>query len=183
MVGTEIEADRKRAEAKGKKDATITEAEGEAEAIKLKALAEADAIRAKKLAEADGAKMMAEAKKVEMQAETEGIANLARADVPEAVAVSYILKDKWEGMIGAEMAKFEHINLGNVTVVGGSEKAAEFMGNIASVVQGATGLGSENVPGVMGLVGKLMNFDKKNQIQQPTEESEKPQEEKPEESK
>jgi hypothetical protein len=119
---------------------------------------------------------MAEAEKIRMQAETENIANLARADVSDAVAVSYVLKDKFEGMIGAEMAKFEHIKLGNVTVVGGPDKAAEFMGNIASVVQGASGLGSENLPGVMGMIGKLLSFDQKNQIQQPSEESEQSQE-------
>lgn len=183
MVGTEIEADRKRAEAKGKKDATITEAEGTAAAIRLVAEAEADKIRLTKIAEADGAKQMAEAKKVEMQAETENLANLARADVGDATMISYVLKDQWIGMVEAEMKKFEHINLGTVTVVGGSDKAADFMGNIAKVVQGASGLGSENVPGIMGVIGKLMNFDKKNQIQQPTEEPEQPQEETPKESK
>lgn len=172
MVGTEIEADRKRTEAKGKKDAAITEAEGEAEAIKLKALAEAEAIKAKKLAEAEGAKQMAEAKKVEMQAETENLANLARANVGDPTMVSYVLREKLEGMIGAEMAKFEHIKLGNVTVVGGPEKAAQFMGNIANVVQGVSGLGSENVPGIMGLIGKLLDFDQKNQIKKPDNEPE-----------
>ncbi len=171
MVGTKIEAERKKTEAEGIKAKAITEAEGEAEAIKLKALAEAEAIKAKKLAEAEGAKQMAEAKKIEMQAETEGIANLARADVPDSVAVSYVLKDKLEGMIGAEMAKFEHIKLGNVTVVGGPEKAAQFMGNVANIVQGIEGLGSENIPGVMGLIGKLLAFDQKNQL---TEESKDP---------
>ena len=177
MVGTEIEADRKRAEAKGKKDAAITEAEGEAEAIKLKALAEAEAIKAKKLAEAEGEIRMAEAEKVRGQAETENIANLARAGVNDSTMVSYGLREKLEGMIGAEMAKFEHIKLGNVTVVGGADKAAEFMGNIASVVQGANGLGSENLPGVMGMIGKLLSFDQKNQIKQPSGESEQSQEE------
>ena len=81
MVGTEIEADRKRTEAKGIKDAAITKAEGEAEAKLLVAKAEAESIRLKKLAEAEGEKQMAEAEKIRMQAETENIANLARADV------------------------------------------------------------------------------------------------------
>ena len=181
MVGTEIEADRKRTEAKGKKDATIMEAEGEAEAIKLKAYAEAESIKAKKLAEAEGEIKMAEAEKVRGQAETENIANLARAGVNDTTMVSYVLREKLEGMIGAEMAKFEHINLGNVTVVGGPEKAAQFMGNIASVVQGFNGLGSENAPGIMGIIGKLLAFDQKNQVQQPDDKPEKQQEEKPEE--
>ena len=181
----EAEAEKQSAilRAEAEKEKKIREAEGEAEAILLKAKAEAEKIKLTKLAEAEGAKMMAEAKKIEMQAETENLANLARADVGDATMISYVLKDQWIGMVEAEMKKFEHINLGTVTVVGGSDKAADFMGNIAKVVQGASGLGSENVPGIMGVIGKLMNFDKKNQIQQPTEEPEQPQEETPKESK
>ena len=160
ISGAEKEAERKKVEAEGIKNKAIIEAQGEAQRILEIAKAEAEKIRLTKLAEADGELRMAEVKKALGQAETENIANMVRAGLGEAAAISFILRDKYEGIIGAEQAKFEHINLGEVKVIGDASQASSFLTKIVDGVQKSSVLG-DLIPGLTGLLAAGTKFDQK----------------------
>lgn len=160
ISGAEKEAERKKVEAEGIKNKAIIEAQGEAQRILEIARAEAERIRLTKLAEAEGELRMAEVKKALGQAETENIANMVRAGLGEAAAISFILRDKYEGIIGAEQAKFEHINLGEVKVVGDASQASSFLTKIVDGVQKSSVLG-DLIPGLTGLLAAGTKFDQK----------------------
>ena len=161
MVETEIEADRKRAEAAGTKDKIITEAQAEAEAIKLKAAAEAEAIRIKKLADAEGELKFAEVKRKNIEAESAHIVAMANAKAPEQAIISWILRDQYKEIAEADAKKFEHISTGNVTVIGGSQEAGNFLLNTVKAVSQVSGV-KDLLPGVSGLIGKAKKFDEEN---------------------
>ena len=162
ISGAEKEAERKQVEAEGIKNKTIIEAEGEAERILRIAKAEAERIRLTKLAEAEGMRAMAEVKKIENQAETENIANLARAGLSDAAAISFILRDKYEGIIRGEQAKFDHLQLGEVKVIGDASQASKFLTQVVDGVQKSSVLG-DLIPGLAGLLAKGTKFDQKQQ--------------------
>jgi len=160
ISGAEKEAERKKVEAEGLKNKITIEAQAEAEKILAIAKAEAERIRLTKLAEAEGELRMAEVKKALGQAETENIANMVRAGLGEAAAISFILRDKYEGIISAEQAKFEHINLGEVKVVGDASQASSFLTKIVDGVQKSSVLG-DLIPGLTGLLAAGTKFDRK----------------------
>ena len=137
------------------------QAEADAEAIRLKAQAEADAIRLKKLAEAEGELRMAEVTKALKSAETQNIVNLKQSGVDDATVAQYILRDEYKLIAEADAKKFEHVQTGNVTVVGDASTAGDFMLNTVkkiSELSSVKGL----IPGLPGLFGKLNQFDDKN---------------------
>ena len=160
ISGAEKEAERKKVEAEGIKNKITIEAEAEAVKILAIAKAEAERIRLTKLAEAEGELKMAEVKKALGQAETENIANMVRAGLGEAAAISFILRDKYEGIISAEQAKFEHINLGEVKVVGDASQASSFLTKVVDGVQKSSVLG-DLIPGLTGLLAAGTKFDRK----------------------
>ena len=154
------EAERKKVEAEGVKNKVVIEAEAEAAKILKIAEAEAERIRKNKLAEAEGDLAKAQVQKALSQAETEDIANLVRAGIGEAAAISFILRDKYEGIIGAEQAKFEHLKLGEIKVVGDSSQASKFLTQVVDGVQKSSVLG-DLIPGLTGLLAKGTKFDQK----------------------
>lgn len=160
ISGAEKEAERKKVEAEGIKNKITIEAQAEAEKILAIAKAEAERIRLTKLAEAEGELKMAEVKKALGQAETENIANMVRSGLGEAAAISFILRDKYEGIIKAEQAKFEHINLGEVKVVGDASQASSFLTKVVDGVQKSSVLG-DLIPGLTGLLAAGTKFDRK----------------------
>ena len=156
-----IEADRKKVEAEGYQKKIETEANEEANALLIKAKAEAEAIRLKKLAEAEGELKLAEVKAANIAAETENIANLKRAGLADGAIVQWAIKDQLVGVAQAQTQMFEHLNLGQVTVVGGSEQAGSFLMDLVSKVSQASAL-KDMIPGATGLIGKLEKFDQDN---------------------
>lgn len=179
IVDADVERRRKEIEAEGIKKQMILNAEGEAEKIRQQALAEADSIRAKLKAEAEGKLELAKVEQVLKAAETENIANLAKSGVSDVAQVSYILKEEYKLIAAEDAKKFEHINTGNVTVVGGESTVGKYLLNTVEAISKVSSLRGL-VPGLDGVLGKLENFDRKNQLK-PTEEPEQPQEETPEE--
>jgi flotillin len=173
MVPTEIEADRKKAEAEGIKQKIVIEADAEAEAIKRKAVAEAEAIRIKALAEAEGRLKIAEAKKAEKAAETADMQALLGSGMTGSQIVQVYLKEELKEIAEADAKKFEHINLGQVTVLGGPETAANFMGGIVKAVESVNTL-KDNIPGAKGLMGLLDSFDEKHSSKPTQPESDRP---------
>ena len=160
ISGAEKEAERKKVEAEGVKSKITIEAEAEAEKILAIAKAEAEAIKLKKLAEAEGELKMAEVQKVLKSAETENLANLKRAGISDVAAISYILRDQYAGIISAEQAKFEHLNLGEIKVIGDSSQASNFLTKIVDGVQKSSVLG-DLIPGLTGILAAGTKFDKK----------------------
>lgn len=160
ISGAEKEAERKKVEAEGIKSKITIEAEAEAEKILAIAKAEAERIRLTKLAEAEGELRLAEVQKVLKQAETENLANLKRAGISDVAAISYILRDQYEGIISAEQKKFEHLNLGEIKVIGDASQASNFLTKIVDGVQKSSVLG-DLIPGLTGLLSAGSRFDKK----------------------
>lgn len=154
------EAERKKVEAEGDKAKIMIGAEAEAERILAIAKAKAEEIRLTKLAEAEGDLAKAQVQKALSQAETEDIANLVRAGLGEAAAISFILRDKYEGIIRGEQAKFEHLKLGEVKVVGDASQASSFLTKVVDGVQKSSVLG-DLIPGLTGLLAKGTKFDQK----------------------
>ena len=170
MVGTEIEAARKKAEAEGFKNQTIVTAEGEAAAIRMKAEAEAEAIKIKSLAEAEGRLKIAEAIQAENAAKTAELQALLQKGMAGEQVVQIVLKEELEKIARADAEKFEHLQLGNITVVGGPEAAPSFLGKVVETVSKVSTL-KDNIPGVGGLLGLLGSFDKKHNGDQPAQEA------------
>lgn len=160
ISGAEKEAERKKVEAEGIKSKITIEAAADAEKILTIAKAEAEAIKLKKLAEAEGELKMAEVQKVLKSAETENLANLKRAGISDVAAISYILRDQYAGIISAEQAKFEHLNLGEIKVIGDASQASNFLTKIVDGVQKSSVLG-DLIPGLTGLLAAGTKFDKK----------------------
>lgn len=160
ISGAEKEAERKKVEAEGIKNKITIEAQAEAEKILAIAKAEAERIRLTKLAEAEGELKMAEVQKALKAAETENLANLKRAGLGDVAAISYILRDQYEGIIAAEQAKFEHIKLGEIKIVGDSSQASSFLTKIVDGVQKSSVLG-DLIPGLTGILSAGQKFDKK----------------------
>lgn len=160
ISGAEKEAERKKVEAEGIKSKITIEAEAEAEKILAIAKAEAEAIKLKKLAEAEGELKMAEVQKVLKAAETENLANLKRAGISDVAAISYILRDQYAGIISAEQAKFEHLNLGEIKVIGDASQASNFLTKVVDGVQKSSVLG-DLIPGLTGILAAGAKFDKK----------------------
>ena len=162
IIPTKKEAERKKKEAEGYKSKVITEAEADAEAIKIKAEAEAGRIKALKLAEAEGELAMAKVKKESIAAETANIVALKEAGMEDTAIVQWTMKDEYKYIAEADAKKFEHVNTGNVTVVGGPEDAGKFMLGTVEAVQKFSAL-SGMIPGVSGVLSKISNWDKKQQ--------------------
>ena len=160
MVEAEIEALRKKTEATGTKDKVILEAEAEAEAILKRAKAAAEGKKLDLLAQAEGEKALAEAQRLRVAAETAHLAALTEAGTDRDVQIAWVLRDEYTKMIGADAEKWKHINLGEVKVIGDSNMAASFMGNVMKAVESARSIG---VPGMNGVLNKLVSYDNKNQ--------------------
>ena len=158
-----IEALRKKTEATGTKDKAVVEAEGESEALLKKAKAEAEANKLKLLAQAEGEVALAEALKLRMAAETAHLQALNESGAPEVVQVAWVLRDQYAGIIEADAQKWEHINLGEVKVIGDSNAAANFMGGIMKTVEAARSIA---IPGLTGVLNKLGSFDEKTSVGQ-----------------
>ena len=122
------------------------EAEAQAAKILKEAEAQAEAVRIQKLAEAEGEKQIllaqAEGKRASLMAEAEQQQQIALAPAlafkqmvetaggnPDVV-VQYMMTDKWQEIVGAQVKALEHINLGNVTVYGDANTGAQFMQNM-----------------------------------------------------
>ena len=125
------------------KEVAVLEAEAQATQILKKAEAEAEAIKMKQLAEAEGKKQVllaeAEGKRASLMAEAEQAQAIAMAPAlafdqmvkaaggnPDVV-VQYMMTDKYEGIVGAQVKALEHIQLGNVNVYGDTNTGAQFM--------------------------------------------------------
>ena len=171
IVNTEIEAERKEKEALGYQKKVETEATADANAELIRAKAKAEAIRLQKLAEAEGELKLAEVKAANIAAETENIANLKRAGLGDGAIVSYYLKDQYVGIAEAQSSMLEKISLGNITVVGGSNEAGNFMLDIVKKLQEVSALKGV-IPGLTGALGKLEKFDQESSEDQPKPETE-----------
>ena len=123
-------------------------------------------------AEAEGKKKLAEAKAKDIEAETAHLRALTDAKTPSDVMISWILKDKYEGIVGADVEKFKHIQTGNVTVIGGAGETGNFMLKTAEAISKFKGL-KDYIPGMSGILGKLENFDSSNRQTLPTKEETK----------
>ena len=75
--------------------------------------------------------------------------------------ISWILRDQYKEIAEADAKKFEHIQTGNVTVIGGSQEAGNFLLNTVKAVSEVSGV-KDLLPGVSGLLGKAKKFDEKN---------------------
>lgn len=122
------------------------EAEAQAAKILKEAEAQAEAVRIQKLAEAEGEKQIllaqAEGKRASLMAEAEQQQQIALAPAlafkqmvetaggnPDVV-VQYMMTDKWQEIVGAQVKALEHVQLGNVTVYGDSNTGAQFMNSM-----------------------------------------------------
>ena len=139
----------------------IKNLKAEAEAVKMKAEAEAEAKRLVLKAEAEGRMAIAEALQAENAAKTAELQALLKAGMEGGQVVQIVLKDELEKIARADAEKFEHLHLGNVTVVGGADAAPSFLGKVVEAVSKVNGL-KENIPGAGGLLGLLGSFDKKH---------------------
>ena len=164
IVPAEKEKERLQIEADGYKAKVTTEAKADAEAIKLKAQAEAEAIRLRMVAEAEGQVAMAKAKKEAIAAETANIVALKESGMSDEAIVNWTLKEEYKLIAEADAKKFEKITTGNVTVIGGTDTASNFILDTVKAVQQFRGA-ADMVPGMSGLFGKLENFDEKNKIE------------------
>ena len=161
IVATEIEAERKAKEAEGYKQKVETEAEADANAELTRAKARAEAIRLQKLAEAEGELKLAEVRSANIAAETANIANLKKAGLGDGAIVQWAMREEYKNIAAAQADLVSHLNLGQVTVVGGSGEAGGFILDIVKKVQELSAL-KDMIPGVTGTIGKLENFDKEN---------------------
>lgn len=172
MVSTQIEADRKKTEAEGIKQKAITEAEGEAEAIIKKAQAEAEATKIKMLAEAEGKLAIAEALAKENAAKTaDAQALLETGKMSGAEVVQFYSRDVLADIARADAEKFEHIHLGQVTVLGGTDTVPDLLQKVVKGVSSVNTL-KDNIPGVGGLFGLVDSWERK-QLKKQLEESSK----------
>jgi hypothetical protein len=73
--------------------------------------------------------------------------------------VQFVLKEELKHIAEADAKKFEHIKLGNVTVLGGTDTVPGLLSGIVKAVESVNTL-KENVPGAAGLLGMLDSFDK-----------------------
>ena len=161
IVKEQKEAERKKTEAQGYKDKVIMEAEADAEAIKIKAAAKAEEIRATMLAEAEGKLKLAEVKKQEIAAETANICALKEAGISDEAIVQWTLKDEYKFIAEADAKKFEHVQTGNVTVVGGAGEAGNFMLDTVRKISEVSSV-KDMIPGLPGLFAKADNWSKKH---------------------
>ena len=139
-VTIEAEAVKQKAilEAEAEAAKILKEAEAKADATKLQMEAEAEGTRKKLLAEAEGKRafLMAEADKVQAIEMAPALAvkeMIANGMTPDMV-VQYKAVDQYKEIAEASAKMYEHINLGNVTVYGNENTAAQFMTSIAESV-------------------------------------------------
>lgn len=164
IVPAEKEKERLQIEADGYKAKVTTEASAEAEAIRLKAKAEAEALKMRMEAEAAGQIAQAKAKKESIAAETANIVALKEAGMSDEAIVNWTLKEEYKLICEADAKKFEKVTTGNVTVIGGTDTASNFILDTVKAVQQFRGA-ADMVPGMSGLFGKLENFDEKNKTE------------------
>lgn len=113
----------------------LKEAEAKAEAIRIQKLAEAEGEKSILLAQAEGkrASLMAEAEQQQQIALAPALAFKQMVETAGGnpdVVVQYMMTDKWQEIVGAQVKALEHINLGNVTVYGDANTGAQFMQNM-----------------------------------------------------
>ena len=142
IVRAEKEKEQATIQAEQTKAVATLEAEAAAAKILKEAEAQAEAIRKKKMAEADGERSIllaqAEGKRASLMAEAEQAQQIALAPAlafekmvetaggnPDVV-VQYVMSDKWQDIVGAQVKALEHIQLGNVTVYGDKNTGADF---------------------------------------------------------
>lgn len=122
IVPAEVEKNRKKIDAEGYQVKIETEAKANANKQKFEAEGIADAILLKGKAEADVIKMRglaeAEAKEKSLLAEANGFqAMINAAESNPAIAIQYKLVNQYKEIAAEQVKAFEHINLGNVTVM------------------------------------------------------------------
>lgn len=121
------------------------EAEGAADAIKLKGLAEAEVTRVTGLA-------VAEAKEKSLLAEANGFeAMIKAAESNPAIAIQYKLVNQYKEIAAEQVKAFEHLQLGNVTIMDTSNGSGltDFMKSLMSTVAPALNvMKSMEIPGV-----------------------------------
>lgn len=139
-ITIEAEAVKQKAilEAEAKAAEILKEAEAKADATKLQMEAEAEGTRKKLLAEAEGkrASLMAEADKVQAieMAPALAVEKMISSGLTPDMVVQYKTVDQYKEIAAASAKMYEHINLGNVTVYGNENTAAQFMTSIAESV-------------------------------------------------
>lgn len=109
----------------------LKEAEAQAEAVRIQKLAEAEGEKSILLAQAEGkrASLMAEAEQQQQIALAPALAFKQMVETAGGnpdVVVQYMMTDKWQDIVGAQVQALEHIQLGNVTVYGDSNTGAKF---------------------------------------------------------
>lgn len=100
--------------------------------------------------------------KLEKAATTADLQALLGAGMSGGEVVQVVLKEELKEIAAADARKFEHLQLGNVTVVGGADAAPSFLSKVVEAVSKVNTL-KENIPGVPGLLGMLGSFDQKHQ--------------------
>ena len=106
----------------------------------MKAEAEAEAKRLVLKAEAEGRMAIAAAIQAENAAKTAELQALLHAGMEGGQVVQIVLKDELEKIARADAEKFEHLHLGNVTVVGGADAAPSFLGKVVEAVSKVNGV-------------------------------------------
>jgi flotillin len=166
ILGSEMEAKKLKITSEGKKVAAILDAEAEAEAEIIKAKARAAAIEMEGEAEAKKKRLLAEATGKEIAAQTENIANLKRSGLGDAAIVQWALKDEMSAIVDAQSKLVSNLNLGQITVVGSSDQAGSFILDTVKKVQELSSF-KHLIPGLTGVLGKLEDYDKKNENKDP----------------
>lgn len=125
-------------DAEAKAAAILKEAEADAEKIRLTKNAEAEGIKSVKLAEAEGERALlmadADAKTKVGMIPAEVVKAMIYAGMTPEMIVQYMTVDHIEGIAEAQAKAYEHIHLGNVSVYGSENTAAQFMTSIAQSV-------------------------------------------------
>ena len=106
---------------------------------------------------------LAEAESAHKAAQTADLQALIAAGMTGGEVVQVVLKEELKEIAAADARKFEHLQLGNVTVVGGADAAPTFLGKVVETVSKVNTL-KDNIPGVGGLLGLLGSFDQKHQM-------------------
>lgn len=166
IIPAEKDKEKMKTEAEGYAVKVTTEAKADAEAEITRAKAKAEAIRLMKLADAEGELALAKVQEALKAAESANIVALKNAGMDDTAIVQWTLKDEYKHIAEADAKKFEHVQTGSVTVVGGSDAAADFMVNTVKKIQEFSAL-KTMIPGAAGVLSALERFDNK-QIEKTT---------------
>ena len=140
----EANANKARIEASGISEAIVAKGTAEAKVTEIKGLAEAAAKEKSLLAEANGFKAMIEA-----------------AESNPTIAIQYKLVNQYKEIAAEQVKAFEHINLGNVTIMdtsGGSTLTDVFKNLVSTVAPALNVMKSLEIPGINKNTPEISEF-------------------------